>query len=293
MELPIHQDPAARRAFASHPRVWQHNRYVYPVVSRRSKGISIGINLNPDKVCNFDCIYCCVDRTVPPATRVVDLALLHTELEGLLEACRSGGIYDHPPFDAIPPALRRINDIAFSGDGEPTTFGQFGEACRMAAKLRDAAGLTGAKLVVITNATMFHRPHVREALAFLDAHNGEIWGKLDAGTAAYYDLVDRTSVPFQRVLDNLLWAARVRPIVIQSLFMRVHGAAPPVEEVAAFAGRLRHITEHGGKLKLVQIYTVARHTTEAYATALEEAELEAIAQRVRGEVPHLPVEVYP
>ncbi len=51
--------------FTQHSRSWQSNRYVYPVISRRSKGLSIGVNLNPDKVCNFDCVYCCVDRTHP------------------------------------------------------------------------------------------------------------------------------------------------------------------------------------------------------------------------------------
>ena len=73
--LPIH-DAGARRAFAMHDRVWQANRYVYPVVSRRSKGISIGVNLNPDKVCNFDCIYCCVDRKQTGKYKEVDLGIL-------------------------------------------------------------------------------------------------------------------------------------------------------------------------------------------------------------------------
>src|ERR1041384_5902109 len=58
--------------FTQHSRSWRENRYVYPVVSRRSKGLSIGVNLNPDKVCNFDCIYCCVDRKTPPVWRDVD-----------------------------------------------------------------------------------------------------------------------------------------------------------------------------------------------------------------------------
>src|SRR5579862_9733163 len=104
--LDIVHDPAARRAFALHPRVWQGNRYVYPVVSRRSKGISIGVNLNPDKVCNFDCIYCSVDRTVAPVTRSVDLALLRQELAAMLIAAASGAIYQHDPFSTIPAGLR-------------------------------------------------------------------------------------------------------------------------------------------------------------------------------------------
>ena len=54
-EIPLPQ-------FAAHPRTYHENKFVYPVLSRRSGGISIGVNLNPDKICNFDCIYCQVDR---------------------------------------------------------------------------------------------------------------------------------------------------------------------------------------------------------------------------------------
>ncbi|MGB9625323.1 MAG: radical SAM protein, partial [Phycisphaerae bacterium] len=73
-----------KQAFASHARDWRQNYYVYPVLSRRAHGVSIGVNLNPDKACNFDCIYCQVDRTVPPAVRKVDVAVLRRELDEML-----------------------------------------------------------------------------------------------------------------------------------------------------------------------------------------------------------------
>ncbi len=291
--LPVFSDPAARRAFALHDRVWQHNFYVYPVVSRRSKGISIGVNLNPDKVCNFDCIYCSVDRKIAPPTQEVDLLKLHDELATMLHICASGEIYHHDPFNTIPLPLRRINDIAFSGDGEPTTYPEFPSACRLAADLKKQAGLGDVKMVVITNATMFQRPAVRDALKVLDENNGEIWAKLDAGTPDYYQLIDRTAVPYQRVLDNLLWCCQTRPTVIQTLLMRVHGAPTPDEEIIAYAGRLKQIVDNGGAIKLVQLYTVARHTTETYATPLTAGELEAISAKVGGILPGIPIEIYP
>ncbi|MGN6367953.1 MAG: radical SAM protein [Phycisphaerae bacterium] len=296
--LNIASDVQARRAFTLHSRAWQSNRYVYPVVSRRSKGISIGVNLNPDKICNFDCIYCSVERPgkLTPQPNI-DMATLRAELGEMLALASSGEIYRFDPFDRIPEALRRINDIAFSGDGEPTTCPQFGEACRLAAELKTAAGLPEVKLVLITNATMFHRRAVQETLAFLDQHEGEIWAKLDAGTEAYYHLVDRTSVPFARVLENLQWCASTRPTVIQSLFMKVHGEPPPAEEILAYVQRLKEIEaaarSGAGSIKLVQLYTVARHTTEAYATPLSEGELDGIRRRVEQGVPGVGVEVYP
>ncbi len=142
---------------------------------------------------------------------------------------------------------------------------------------------------------MFQRPGVRETLAFLDGHNGEIWAKLDAGTAGYYELVDRTAVPFGRVVENVKWCCQTRPTVIQSLFMKVHGEGPAAEEVAAYAERLGEIVAAGGKIKLVQLYTVARRTTEAYATPLMAEELEGIAARVREKqvCPGATLEIYP
>src|SRR6185295_10411899 len=105
-----------------HPRRFEENRFVYPVLSRRSEGISIGVNLNPDKVCNFDCIYCQVDRTTQSETQFVETRQLLEELEEMLRLAASGQLFDHSRFQNAPPHLRRLNDIAFSGDGEPTTY---------------------------------------------------------------------------------------------------------------------------------------------------------------------------
>src|SRR4051812_39655148 len=158
--------------FTLHSRAWQANRYVYPVISRRSHGLSIGVNLNPDKICNFDCIYCCVDRTEMPGKMDVDLGMLQEELDHMVDLAATGEIWKLPPFDQTAPALRRINDIAFSGDGEPTSYAKFQEACALAAESLQRHALSDVKLVVITNATLFHQPRVLAALEFLDKHNG-------------------------------------------------------------------------------------------------------------------------
>ena len=60
-----------KQAFTSHPRRWRDFHHCYPVIFRRSKGLSNGINLNPDGARNFDCIYCCVDRTRAPEIRKI------------------------------------------------------------------------------------------------------------------------------------------------------------------------------------------------------------------------------
>src|SRR5687767_2526990 len=265
-----------------HERKFEQNRFVYPVLSRRSEGISIGVNLNPDKVCNFDCIYCQVDRTSQSETQFVETAALLEELGSVVDLCASGAIFQTEKFQNTPPQFRRLNDIAFSGDGEPTTFKNFDEVIAACADLKRSRGLDDVKLVLITNASMFHRPHVQRGLAILDQNNGEIWAKLEAGTEEYFKLVDRTPIPFQQILDNIIAAAKVRPLIIQALFMRVAGESPPAAELAAFCDRLNEITAAGGRLKLVQVYTVARKPTESYVTPLSNAEVDAIVDLVRG-----------
>ena len=142
-----------------HRRNFAENHYVYAVVSRRSKGVSVGVNLNPDKVCNFDCVYCQVDRRTPPVVRDVDEGRLLAELDDMLGQVTTGRLFEHERFRQTPPALRRLNDIAFAGDGEPTTCPKFAEAVQAVADVKQKHALDAVKLVLITNAKI-GRAHV-------------------------------------------------------------------------------------------------------------------------------------
>lgn len=255
-------------------------RFCYPVISRRSKGLSIGVNLNPDQACNYDCVYCEVDRSQPPRVRTVNLPQLEFELRTLAGGWRE--LFREPAFAEVPAAYRRLNDIAFSGDGEPTASPVFADAVQIVVRVRRELGLTAVKVVLITNACFLTRATVVEALRVLDDHGGEIWAKLDAGTDAYHKRINRPSHSLSHVLDNILAAARVRPIVIQSLFCRFDGAGPDRAEIDAYVDRLRTLLERGAQLSLVQIYTVARIPTERSVAALSASELEAIAGPVRA-----------
>jgi wyosine [tRNA(Phe)-imidazoG37] synthetase (radical SAM superfamily) len=270
--LSVHRD---------HRRSLADNRYVYAVVSRRSKGVSIGVNLNPDKICNFDCVYCQVDRTTPGADADVNVPRLRAELDAALDLVVSGRLFEIDRFRETPVPLRRLNDIAFSGDGEPTTCREFLRVVREAAEAKAVRGLHDVKLVLITNATMLHRPEVREALAVLQANNGEVWAKLDAGTEEYYHTIERTTIPFRRILDNITETAKVYPLVIQAMFLRLEGQPPSQQEQEAFCTRLEEITRAGGRIKGVQVYTVARPPAVASVTALSPAEVDALVDLVR------------
>ncbi len=266
----------------SHERLFETNRFVYPVLSRRSQGVSVGINLNPNKVCNFDCIYCQVDRTTTSETRFVEMDQLLTELDDMLSLLTSGELFRTERFSLVPIHLQRLNDIAFSGDGEPTTYKNFDEIISACAELKQKHRLDSVKMVLITNASMFHREHVKLGLKILDDNQGEIWAKLDAGSEEYYQQIERTSIRFQKVLDNIEQAACTRPIVIQSLFMKVNDEAPDDRELEMFCQRLSDILSRGGQISLVQIYTVARQPAESFVTPLADAEVDRIVELVRS-----------
>ena len=266
--------------FTQHPRTWHDNRYVYPVVSRRSRGLSIGVNLNPDKACNFDCSYCSVDRTQPGDARPVDLEVLGQELAHMLSLAQ-GALWAEAPFSAAPPALRRINDIAFSGDGEPTAEPCFPEALKRAVQLLDWPACAGVKVVVITNATLLERPNVAQALMELAVPQSEIWAKLYAGEESLYQAVDRSKVPLSRVLDNIRALGRRRPVVMQSLFCTLHGQAPSDPQINAWQARIRELVQDGCAIDRVQVYTTARATAESWVGPLSLAQLDAIADPLR------------
>jgi wyosine [tRNA(Phe)-imidazoG37] synthetase (radical SAM superfamily) len=270
-----------------HPRTRRQNRYVYAVRARRSRGISIGINLDPQKTCNFDCVYCeVIDRremergTGRPAIAPEDVA---RELaEELASRDRSRAKDEGDP----------VRDISFAGDGEPSTFRGFLPLARALFDVRDATGFSDVPFVLITNGSGLAREEMRAAHDLFAERGGAFWIKLDAGTEEFYRRICRTAVPFGRILANLRDAAQRHPVVVQSMFLRWKGAASAAAEVAAWARRLADVVAAGGRLALVQVYTVARETMEKDVTALTVEELDGIAAAARAAVSGVPVETF-
>src|SRR5947208_801209 len=106
------------------------NRFVYAVISQRAHGLSIGINLNPDKCCNFDCAYCEVNRNLPSRDSKVDLDILAGELDHLLTLTHERRLREFPYFQNVPQELLALKGVALSGEGEPTLRPKFNEIVR-------------------------------------------------------------------------------------------------------------------------------------------------------------------
>jgi wyosine [tRNA(Phe)-imidazoG37] synthetase (radical SAM superfamily) len=274
----------------SNPRDFLQNRFVYLVVSPRARGLSIGINTNPDKKCNFDCSYCEVNRAVPAESTVLDLALMAEELRNTLALSQSGGLARLPMYAQLPDELLQLRHVALSGDGEPTLSGLFPEALQTVVHVRATSPWGFFKIVVITNGTGLDRPPVQEALDLLTLSD-EVWVKLDAGTQSYMDQINRADCSLEHILDNILLTARQRPIVIQSLFTALNGAEVPRPEVEAYAGRLRQLAVNGAQIDRVQIYSATRPAPQSACTHLSLKSLASISQIVRS-MSGLKVEVF-
>ncbi len=272
-----------KREIAHHPRTFADHTYVYPVVSRRSGGVSLGVNLNLDKLCNFACPYCQVDRTVAGPPQKIDLQAIEAELEDLLATVDSEGVCRVEKFAALPDANKRLRDVAISGDGEPTMVPEFEAVCGLLRKVQAKHAELDFKLILITNATLLDRPKVRKGIDMLLEANGEVWAKLDAGSEAWYQKVNLSRVPLDKVEANLVDLGLRHPFTVQSFFCTLEGVEPSETEIALYLDRLRRVkAATGDHLRMVQLYTLARTPAQSFCGPLSHAFLQGICGQVRA-----------
>lgn len=280
------------KAVRDHSREQEGFKFVYAVISRRAGGLSIGINLNLDKKCTFNCVYCEVDRRKAGLQLKPTPELVEQELRQIVELVLSGQLSHQSRFKGLDAIVNSIRDFAFSGDGEPTMLSKFYEFVEAAAKVRSEFKLNTTKLVLITNATLLHKPSVLKGIELLAAHNGQIWAKLDGGTNEYIREINRTNVAIEQIVQNITKASQICPLIIQSLFLRWKGQLISDKELQAYCERLNEIKEKGGKIELVHAYTIARVPAEPEAEPLSLIELDRIAVFIR-EKTALPVKTFP
>ena len=282
-----HPAPARETAY-DRPRDLLGNRFVYAVISSRARGLSLGVNVNPDKKCNFDCSYCEVDRRQPSRETKLDVDVMASELRKSIAFIQSGKLAERPWYHSLPPELLQLRQVAMSGDGEPTLAENFVEAVQAVVRVRALGDYF--KIVLITNGTGLEQPHILRGLELL-TKSDEIWVKLDGGTQSFIDKVNRPDVPLEKILSNILLVGKLRPVVIQSLFPAVHGEEPPFEEIREYALRLKELKAAGAQISLVQIYSAARPGVNAEWGHLPLRVLSQIAQTVR-QVTGLRAEVF-
>jgi len=265
----------------NHDRDYAGFTYVYPVVSRRAGGVSVGINLNPNNACNWACVYCQVPNLVRGAAPDIELALLETELRAMLSDILDGDFMQ----THVAEGARRLNDIALSGNGEPTSARVFPQVVALIGQVMADFGLLGRiKLVLITNGSLADRPYVRDGLGQMAKLNGELWFKLDSATAGGMRAINQTRIPPEKHYARLAIAARLCPTWLQTCVFAVDGIPPAEQEQQAYLALVRRIKSDGIPLRGVLLYGLARPSMQPQAprlSALPSTWLEAYADRIR------------
>jgi wyosine [tRNA(Phe)-imidazoG37] synthetase (radical SAM superfamily) len=263
--------------------------YVYPVVSRRAGGVSVGINLNPDNACNWACVYCQVPDLQRGTAPETDLAQLEAELRAMLDDILHGDFMQ----TRVPEAARRLNDIALSGNGEPTSARAFPQVIELIGRVIADFDLMGKiKLVLITNGSLADRPRVRDGLAKMAALNGEVWFKFDSATAVGMRAVNQTRISPDKQFERLAGVARLCPTWLQTCVFALDGKPPSEAEQAAYLAAVARIRQQSIPLQGVLLYGLARPSMQPQASrlsALPAEWLDAFAERIRAA--GLPVKV--
>jgi histidinol dehydrogenase len=259
--------------FADHRRESEFGRLLYLVQSRRSGGLSLGVNLFPDrKTCSFDCPYCEIFPFVEDTP--FDAGELARELDAFARS-------------AVAARGGPVRDISFSGNGEPTLSPHLGEALAACAAARRGhpEALGGAKLVLITNSTGFLLPAVSSLLAsYVQSEGLEIWAKLDSGTEAGFARMSRSSFSLDSVVRGLEAFARDTSLVIQTMVCSFPDVADMGPELLSYASLLGRLALNGARIREVQLYTQARPAPDGITSPLPDGELLAAARLVEARV---------
>ena len=246
-----------------HNRDYAGFRYVYPVVSRRARGVSVGINLNPNNACNWACIYCQVPDLVRGGPPPIDLTQLERELGALLDDVVRGDFMQRE----VPEEARQLMDIAFSGNGEPTSAEEFDAAVeRVIALMQRFVLPQTVKLRLITNGSLMHRPAVQSGIARIGQQQGEIWFKIDRGTAEGINTVNRIGIEPIKARSNLELCTALAPTWVQTCWFMLDGRAPDNDEEQAYLDLLRPVAK---KIRGVHLYGLARPSLQPDAPRLD------------------------
>ncbi|MBD9360360.1 radical SAM protein [Methylomonas sp. EbB] len=254
-----------------------HNRdiaglkYVYPVISRRAGGLSIGINFNPNNACNWRCIYCQVPELQRGNAPEMDFALLEQELRFFLDYVQHGDFFEQ--FN-VEMDQRVIKDIAISGNGEPTSLIDFDKAVRLISEIATEAGVFPvSKFVLISNGSLIHHSTVQAGLAELGRCHGELWFKLDSATEQGRKLINSTGQSQQKLLERLEIATSLCPTKLQTCMLHYRQAWSDGEK-QAYLALLQQLRVGKIKLQEIMLYSVARQSFQMEADELERMSVE-------------------
>ena len=236
-------------------------RYVYPVVSRRAGGLSLGINLNTNNACNWQCIYCEVPNLTRGKPDPIDLNLLRVELQDWLKNLVEGGFIEKH----TDPGTR-FKDIALSGNGEPTACKEFKSVLRIIEEEFTACKCpTDIKIRLITNGSYLSEKEVQDAWQEMPLEK-EIWFKIDSANTLTIQQLNQVNLTQNQIRKNLESALSVSSTVIQTCLTKINGQLPQESEICEYVNLLKPYEK---KIKSIHLYSLARPTEQKTLYSLE------------------------
>ena len=276
-------NPIPIRDLRQHRRDSAGFEYVYPVLSRRAGGISLGVNLNTNNACNWACVYCQVPGLIRGSPAPIDLDRLESELKALVaDVVRGDWLQRLAATGTLAAQTGQLVDIAFSGNGEPTLAPEFPLAVARVEKVMREFGLAQSiPLRLITNGSGVHRNTGRSGIARIGAMGGEVWFKVDRATRDGIWETNRVFVDPPIVRTRLVRCSELSATWVQTCWFALDQASPPANEERAYLDFVAGIRE---RISGVHLYGVARESMQpdgARITRLPAEALETFAERIR------------
>lgn len=267
--------------------------YVYAVLGRRARGVSVGVNLNTNSACNWRCVYCEIPDLTFGNAPACDLALLERELREMLDLILHG---DWMQKHVDEPSWHVLRDVSISGNGEPTSCPQFAEVVALVGRVLADFGLArSVQVVLITNGSLIHKPDVRRGLEELARLSGVVWFKLDSATDEGTARLNNARHGMARTRANLKLAATTCTTWIQTMVLAWKGEPPSAPESDAYVAFVGDLVREGVPIAGVHLYGPARPSFQPEARDLAPVPrewLDAFARRIETEA-RVPVQLSP
>jgi wyosine [tRNA(Phe)-imidazoG37] synthetase (radical SAM superfamily) len=262
-----------------HSRELSGLKYIYLVVSRRAGGLSIGVNLNINNACNWQCIYCEIPNLTRGTPPPIELDVLEKELRFFLNEIIHGDYMEKN----VALEDRYLKDIAFSGNGEPTSAEEFPEVISIVKKILGEFNLLHKlKVRLITNGSLMHQASVIKSVEMLKEMNGEVWFKVDAATEETIKAINQVNLKPHQILERLKNSANACPTFVQTCIFTIDGKGPSRKDIDAY---IELINEVKSSIQGIHLYGLARPSLQPQAKNLGrigEDILQNIAKELRS-----------
>lgn len=225
------------------------SKYVYPVVSRRAGGLSLGVNLNTNNACNWQCIYCEIPNLTRGGPEPIEVELLKNELNFWINQIINSNFLK----ENTPPGTT-FADVALSGNGEPTAAPEFLDVLEIIiASLKEHKLIDKIPVRLITNGSFISKK--KDCLNIFNRHHGEVWFKIDAADEDSIKLINQVNLDPNSMINNLKTCAEACQTVIQTCLLKINHQVPTNDFLKNYS---KLIKPYERLIKKIDLYSLAR-----------------------------------